>query len=680
MTTAQLNMKDAAKVLICCGCLGDRSDDANEIVECDGCGVTVHEGNTTVCVRVGETAYLVRQRVLNIFSDLQLQRPLDADTNQRVLPTAYWSTHPSSLVTQATSTTSPLVPGCYGVSDTASVSSTVSSCSTEPWFCEACRAGVTDPTCELCPNSGQQLRVRPEMVRPDFQCKLRIRTRYWNRVSTQSTALTRQGLKEREKLPLLASGRLHELSSALVTSIAKLNPKEQAQALRHLQDPMTPEILRDLFADPICTGPEEYPWWVVGYLSQPERPPTSAIAYFDPAILRPAPQPTAVGGLQLSYPPLDYASGRHVHVHVCVCEGGIFKETDVGKWVHLVCALYIPGVAFGEVDKLSSVTLFEMPYSKWGAKTCCLCEDERFARTGVCIGCDAGMCRTFFHVTCAHREGLLSETHSEEVDQADPFYAHCKMHTDKMLMKRRRRNWLALQLRTRQRQLDFQQDGHSNSAEQLRIQRKLAKYRQKYLNSKTSRVPPWVPTQKMPRLLTTSASACRKLMLKAELMGIDTQVLEMQEAQMAALADIRKKWHIQPAFRYMATLSLSGRSVEQEYFLVEFIGYYLDRNLRLSSMKRKLEELMDINQQLQEEHHAVRHKYEQVIKESAEVGRVNAGLKQVVGKYHTALSYISPSKSLANVDDLGKLPSPPQRSQHRHSVSTARHKTGEHAC
>lgn len=32
------------KVLICCGCLGDRSDDINEIVECDGCGVSVHEG------------------------------------------------------------------------------------------------------------------------------------------------------------------------------------------------------------------------------------------------------------------------------------------------------------------------------------------------------------------------------------------------------------------------------------------------------------------------------------------------------------------------------------------------------------------------------------------------------------------------------------------------------------
>lgn len=43
---------------------------------------------------------------------------------------------------------------CYGVSDVASESSTVSSASTEPWFCEACKAGVTNPSCELCPNSG----------------------------------------------------------------------------------------------------------------------------------------------------------------------------------------------------------------------------------------------------------------------------------------------------------------------------------------------------------------------------------------------------------------------------------------------------------------------------------------------------------------------------------------------
>lgn len=31
------------------------------------------------------------------------------------------------------------------------------------------------------------------------------------------------------------------------------------------------------------------------------------------------------------------------------------KETDTGLWVHLVCALYTPGIAFGELDKLTQV-------------------------------------------------------------------------------------------------------------------------------------------------------------------------------------------------------------------------------------------------------------------------------------------------------------------------------------
>lgn len=132
---------------------------------------------------------------------------------------------------------------------------------------------------------------------------------------------------------------------------------------------------------------------------------------------------------------------------LCPNSGGIFKETDVGKWVHLVCALYIPGVAFGNVEKLTPVTLFEMPYSRWGAKSCALCEDERLSRTGVCIGCDAGMCKTYFHVTCAQREGLLSEASMEEI--ADPFFAYCKMHADKQIVRSKRRNWLAMQSRNK---------------------------------------------------------------------------------------------------------------------------------------------------------------------------------------------------------------------------------------
>jgi len=69
---------------ICGCCLGEMSTDANEIVECDGCGIAVHEG----CYGVGAGASLV---------------------------------------------------------ETGSVTSTVSSASTEPWFCEPCRAGLFSP-------------------------------------------------------------------------------------------------------------------------------------------------------------------------------------------------------------------------------------------------------------------------------------------------------------------------------------------------------------------------------------------------------------------------------------------------------------------------------------------------------------------------------------------------------
>lgn len=53
LTAAQLLAKaeqlklpnaDYSRVIVCCACLGDRSDSVNEIVECDGCGVMVHEG------------------------------------------------------------------------------------------------------------------------------------------------------------------------------------------------------------------------------------------------------------------------------------------------------------------------------------------------------------------------------------------------------------------------------------------------------------------------------------------------------------------------------------------------------------------------------------------------------------------------------------------------------------
>jgi hypothetical protein len=98
-------------------------------------------------------------------------------------------------------------------------------------------------------------------------------------------------------------------------------------------------------------------------------------------------------------------------IHQCeLCpntECGLLKETDNGRFAHIVCALYVPGVTFQDTDKLWPVVLDEIPIQRWGEQVCSLCEDGQYSRTGVCIQCDAGLCKTYFHVTCAQSQGLL---------------------------------------------------------------------------------------------------------------------------------------------------------------------------------------------------------------------------------------------------------------------------------
>ncbi|KAM4539686.1 PHD finger protein 14 isoform 2-T2 [Odontesthes bonariensis] len=358
-------------ILICCVCLGDNSEDADEIIQCDNCGVTVHEG-------------------------------------------------------------------CYGVDgESDSIMSSASENSTEPWFCDACKNGVT-PSCELCPN-----------------------------------------------------------------------------------------------------------------------------------------------------------------------QDGIFKETDAGRWVHVVCALYVPGVAFGDIDKLRPVTLTEMNYSKYGAKECSFCEDARFARTGVCISCDAGMCRSYFHVTCAQREGLLSEAAAEE-DIADPFFAYCKQHADRFDRKWKRKNYLALQsyckvsLQEREKQL--------TPEAQARITTRLQQYRAKAELSRNTRPQAWVPREKLPRPLTSSASAIRKLMRKAELMGISTDIFPVDTSDANTSLDGRRK-HKQPALT------------------ADFVNYYLERNMRMIQIQDNISEQKNLKDKLESEQEKLHVEYNKLCEFLEELLNVNGELR-----------------------------------------------------
>ncbi|XP_035286364.1 PHD finger protein 14 isoform X2 [Anguilla anguilla] len=298
-------------------------------------------------------------------------------------------------------------------------------------------------------------------------------------------------------------------------------------------------------------------------------------------------------------------NGVRPSCELCPSQDGIFKETDAGRWVHVVCALYVPGVAFGDIDKLRPVTLTEMNYSKYGAKECSFCEDARFARTGVCISCDAGMCRAYFHVTCAQREGLLSEAAAEE-DIADPFFAYCKQHADRFDRKWKRKNYLALQsyckmsLQEREKQL--------TPEAQARISTRLQQYRAKAELSRNTRPQAWVPREKLPRPLTSSASAVRKLMRKAELMGISTDIFPVDTSDASASVDGRRK-HKQPALT------------------ADFVNYYLERNMRMIQIQGNISEQKNLKDQLEGEQEKLHVEYNKLCESLEDLQNVNGVLR-----------------------------------------------------
>lgn len=120
----------------------------------------------------------------------------------------------------------------------------------------------------------------------------------------------------------------------------------------------------------------------------------------------------------------------------------------------MVCALYTHGISFTDPERLRGPVLGDIHFNRWGSKSCSLCEDDRYSITGVSAQCDAGMCRNYFHVTCAQREGLLCS----HLDDVDPYIVYCKLHSDRNAAKLRRRNYLALEAKNRMLARDRQND------------------------------------------------------------------------------------------------------------------------------------------------------------------------------------------------------------------------------
>uniref|UniRef100_A0A158PAS5 PHD finger protein 14 n=1 Tax=Angiostrongylus cantonensis TaxID=6313 RepID=A0A158PAS5_ANGCA len=102
--------------------------------------------------------------------------------------------------------------------------------------------------------------------------------------------------------------------------------------------------------------------------------------------------------------PCIYGFQEPPYCELCPSRYGAMKRSDVGgRWVHLICALYTRGVTFGDIDHLSAVSWQEMDHRIFGRKSCNGCTDILEARSGVVTRCEVGLCKLYYHVTCAQR-------------------------------------------------------------------------------------------------------------------------------------------------------------------------------------------------------------------------------------------------------------------------------------
>ncbi|ODM98818.1 PHD finger protein 14 [Orchesella cincta] len=299
------------------------------------------------------------------------------------------------------------------------------------------------------------------------------------------------------------------------------------------------------------------------------------------------------------------SGSENISCELCPVEGGLFKESTAGRWVHLVCAMYTQGVA---LHNDSTINLFEIPYSRWGSHNCAACEYERLAHAGIVIRCDAGLCKTYFHATCAQKLGLLSDPTQVDFAEADPYFVSCKLHTAREIVKRRIRIFNALQEQLRIKRERKETIGLPSAAngDHARIFRKLEKVRQKtaqkrahYLASVENVDPQTCPpdqlvpsslpsswTGKKHRLMHTSARLGNDFLKKSECLGEDIVALELEVKHEKIFSNVRRKWNVLPAMS------------------VEYSAYYSDRENRISNLIDQCDKAAKENKELieQEEH------------------------------------------------------------------------------
>ncbi|KAI9513021.1 PHD-zinc-finger like domain-containing protein [Russula earlei] len=113
-----------------------------------------------------------------------------------------------------------------------------------------------------------------------------------------------------------------------------------------------------------------------------------------------------------------------VSCFLCPNEGGAFKQTVHGEWVHLLCAIWIPETRVANEVFMEPINGVErISKQRWKLK-CSVCD----IREGACIQCSKNSCFLAYHVTCARREKLLMPMKASSGLEPPPLQCFCERH------------------------------------------------------------------------------------------------------------------------------------------------------------------------------------------------------------------------------------------------------------
>ncbi|CAB3406432.1 unnamed protein product [Caenorhabditis bovis] len=118
-------------------------------------------------------------------------------------------------------------------------------------------------------------------------------------------------------------------------------------------------------------------------------------------------------------------------VKCCLCPHpfGAFKPTSDGRWAHVVCAIWLNEVHFGNAVFLEPIEGVKECLKERKILRCLYCRKKH----GACIQCSSRSCIKAFHVTCAQQLGLamkvetvLDKDDGEEIDVKR--FVYCQKH------------------------------------------------------------------------------------------------------------------------------------------------------------------------------------------------------------------------------------------------------------